>query len=53
MSGELILAKVSRAGYQELARAKVCGATRQAPVLAGSKVLLRDKESIVCLQLGE
>ena len=51
MTGELILAKVNRSGYQELARAKVCGPTRQAPVLAGSKVLLRDSESIVCVRL--
>ena len=53
MSGELILAQVNRDGYGELARAKVLGPTRQAPVLAGSKVLLRDEKSIVCLQLSK
>ncbi len=53
MSGELILAQVNRDGYQELARAKVLGPTRQAPVLVGSKVLLRDENSIVCLQLAK
>ena len=53
MSGELILAQVNRDGYQELARAKVLGPTRQAPVMVGSKVLLRDENSIVCLQLAK
>ena len=53
MTGELILATVNRDGYQELDRAKVNGPTRQAPVLAGSRVLLRDDISIVCLQLSK
>ncbi len=52
MAGELILAKVDRNGYQELARATVCGPTRQAPVLVDGKLLLRDEESIVCLEIS-
>ena len=39
--------------YEELARAKVIGKTRQAPALVGKSVLLRDDAQIVCLDLAK
>src|SRR6056297_878568 len=52
MKGELILGKLSPAGYQELARAQVIDGTRQAPALADGKVFLRDNRQFVCIDLS-
>ncbi|MEZ6138433.1 MAG: PQQ-binding-like beta-propeller repeat protein [Pirellulaceae bacterium] len=53
MTGDLVLGSVNRAGYTELGRANVAGKTRQAPVLVGTQVLLRDDQSILCLDLSK
>ena len=51
--GQLVIAKVSPAGYKELARAKVLdGTCWTAPVLAGGRVYCRNQEGdLVCVDL--
>lgn len=51
--GQLILGTVSPSGYTETSRAGIVGQNRQAPMLVGSSVLLRDKKDLVCLDLKE
>jgi outer membrane protein assembly factor BamB len=51
MEGELILANANPKSYEEFARAKVIGKTRQAPALADGLVYLRDDHEIVCVDL--
>jgi outer membrane protein assembly factor BamB len=51
IDGELVIAKVSPQGYQELGRMEVCKPTRQAPSLANGMLYLRDEEEIVCFDV--
>ena len=51
IDGELVIAKVSPKGYEELGRMKVCKPTRQAPSLANGMLFLRDEEEIVCFDV--
>ena len=51
IDGELIVAKASPKGYEELGRKEICGATRQAPSLANGMLYVRDGEEIVCLDV--
>ncbi len=51
LKGELIVARVSPRGYDEIGRSTVIGSTRQAPALANGLLYLRDNEDIVCLDV--
>jgi len=51
MNGELIVAKASPAGYQEIGRKQILGPTRQAPALCNGLLYLRDNKEIVCLDV--
>lgn len=51
LDGELVLAKASPDGYQELGRKTVLGMTRQAPSLAGGLLYVRDDADIVCFDV--
>jgi outer membrane protein assembly factor BamB len=51
MAGELVVARATPKGYEELGRKQVLGATRQTPALAGGLAYLRDDKEIVCLDL--
>lgn len=53
MKGELVVARASSKGYEELGRSTVIGPTRQAPALAGGLIYLRDDKEIVCLDVRE
>lgn len=50
-SGELILAKLSPAGYEEQSRASLVGETWAHPAFAGRFVFARDDQQIVCAEL--
>lgn len=51
MKGEVVIARASPAGYQELGRKLVIETTRQAPALANGRLYLRDDKEIVCLDV--
>jgi outer membrane protein assembly factor BamB len=51
MTGELVIARATPEGYEELGRSKLLGSTRQAPALAGGLLYLRDDKEIVCVDL--
>ncbi len=51
MQGELVIVRATPKAYEELGRAKVIGATRQAPALAGGRLYLRDDREIVCVDV--
>jgi outer membrane protein assembly factor BamB len=51
INGELIIARATPKGYEELARADVGIRTRQAPALAGGLLYLRDDESVICVDV--
>jgi outer membrane protein assembly factor BamB len=51
MAGEVVMVRATPAGFQELGRKQVLGATRQAPALAGGRLYLRDDKEIVCLEI--
>ncbi len=51
LKGELIIARASRNGYDEIGRSTVLGSTRQAPALANGLLYLRDNEEIVCFDV--
>ena len=51
MTGELIVARATPKGYEELGRKQVLGPTRQAPALADGLLYLRDDREIVCLDV--
>ena len=50
-AGNLVLAEVTREGYNELSRAKACGGTFINPVLVDGRAYLRDGKEVVCLDL--
>jgi formylglycine-generating enzyme required for sulfatase activity/outer membrane protein assembly factor BamB len=49
--GDLVLVRLSPAGYQELARANVIGPTWAHPAFAGDCVYARSDEELVCVEL--
>jgi formylglycine-generating enzyme required for sulfatase activity/outer membrane protein assembly factor BamB len=51
--GELILAHLSPAGYQEMSRTAIIGATWAHPAFAGDCVFARSDQEIVCVSLRE
>jgi outer membrane protein assembly factor BamB len=51
LKGELIVARVSPTGYDEIGRSSVVGSTRQAPALANGLLYLRDNDEIVCFDV--
>lgn len=51
MKGELVIARASPDGYEEVGRTTVIGETRQAPSLANGHLFLRDGKQIVCLDI--
>jgi outer membrane protein assembly factor BamB len=51
-SGLLTLMEVSRTGFKELARAKVCGGTLVAPALSNGRLFVRDDKELMCVQLA-
>ncbi len=53
MKGELVVVRASPETFEELGRGVVCGATRQAPALAGGLLYVRDDKEIVCLDVRE
>jgi outer membrane protein assembly factor BamB len=51
VKGELVIARATPKGYEEIGRKEVVGFTRQAPALAGGLLYLRDDAEIVCLDV--
>ena len=49
--GDLVVARASPKGYEELCRMPVIGSTRQAPALCDGLVYLRDDDELVCVDL--
>jgi outer membrane protein assembly factor BamB len=49
--GSLVLAEVTRKGYHELAKAKVCLGTFSSPALANGRLFVRDNAEVICLKL--
>jgi outer membrane protein assembly factor BamB len=49
--GNLALAELTRKGYRELAKAKVCLGTFNSPALAGGRLFVRDNAEVICLDL--
>jgi formylglycine-generating enzyme required for sulfatase activity/outer membrane protein assembly factor BamB len=49
--GDLVLVRLSPAGYQELARANIIGATWAHPAYAGGQVYARSDQELVCVAL--
>ena len=49
--GDLILARLSPAGYAELARANIIGPTWAHPAYAGGCVYARSDSELVCVEL--
>ena len=51
--GELVVVRISPERYEELGRARFVGFTRQAPVIVGPRLYLKDDSGlIVCLDIG-
>ena len=53
MKGELVAVRATPDKYEELGRAQVIGATRQASALAAGRLYLRDDRTVVCLDLRQ
>ena len=51
LEGELVLARATPAGYQELGRAELLGPTRQTLTIAGGRGYLRDDREVLCIGL--
>jgi outer membrane protein assembly factor BamB len=49
--GELVLARATPAGYDELGRAELLGRTRQTLTIAGGHGYLRDNREVLCIEL--
>ena len=52
-AGHLILWQPDPAGYKELCRATVCGATWAHPAVSGGRAFVRDGKELVAVQLGK
>ncbi|MDZ4687798.1 MAG: PQQ-binding-like beta-propeller repeat protein [Planctomycetaceae bacterium] len=53
INGELVVARLTTAGYEELGRMPVLKATRQAPAIANGRLYLRDDQEIICLDVRQ
>jgi outer membrane protein assembly factor BamB len=53
IKGELVIVRATPERFEELARAKVVEATRQAPSLLNGRLYLRDAREIVCVELRD
>ena len=53
MNGELVVARATSKGYEEIGRKEVLNSTRQAPALSNGLLYLRDNEEIVCLDVRQ
>ncbi|MFT5524804.1 MAG: outer membrane protein assembly factor BamB [Pirellulaceae bacterium] len=51
MKGELVVAKASPNGYEEIGRKLYVGKTRQAPAISNGLLYLRDDRDIVCIDV--
>lgn len=51
IEGELVLARATPAGYQELGRTALLGRTRQTLTIAGGRGYLRDDRDVLCIGL--
>ena len=49
--GELVLARATPAGYQELGRAELLGRSRQSLTIAGGRGYVRDDREVLCIGL--
>ena len=49
--GELVLARATPAGYEEIGRAELLGRTRQTLTIAGGRGYLRDDREVLCIGL--
>lgn len=49
--GELVLARATPAGYEELGRAELLGRSRQTLTIAGGRGYLRDDREVICIDL--
>jgi outer membrane protein assembly factor BamB len=49
--GELVVARASSNGYEEIGRKQILGPTRQSPAIANGLLYLRDDKEIVCLDV--
>jgi outer membrane protein assembly factor BamB len=49
--GELVLARATPAGYEELGRAELLGRTRQTLTIAGGRGYIRDDREVLCIGL--
>ncbi|HET6576469.1 MAG TPA: PQQ-binding-like beta-propeller repeat protein [Fimbriiglobus sp.] len=52
-AGSLMLLQPDPAGYKELCRSKVCGATWAHPALSDGRVYVRDEKELICLKIAE
>jgi outer membrane protein assembly factor BamB len=50
--GDLVLARATPEQYEEKARVTLLGENRTAPTLANKRLYLRDREKIICLDVG-
>lgn len=50
-SGELVIAKATETGYEELARRQILGAGRAYPAISGSRLFARDDKKLIALKL--
>jgi outer membrane protein assembly factor BamB len=51
VDGELVIVRANPERFEELARAKVCEGTRQAPALLDGRLYLRDTSDIICVDI--
>jgi outer membrane protein assembly factor BamB len=49
--GDLIMASLNRAGYQEISRTRLIGPTWAHPAYAGSSIYARDDQQVICAEL--
>ena len=50
--GDLVLARATPERYEEKARVTPLGENRTVPTLANKRLYLRDREKVLCLDLG-
>jgi outer membrane protein assembly factor BamB len=51
-AGNLILAHVTRKGFEQLAKSRVCRGTFNSPALSNGRLFVRDDHELICLDLG-
>jgi outer membrane protein assembly factor BamB len=50
--GTLILARVTRKGFEQLAKSKVCRGTFNSPALSNGRLFVRDDHELICFDLA-